>query len=349
MKFKFVGAGQIFRPDREPAARDPQRPRRGRARSLAGAARPRCLSPSSAWSSSPGRSARGSTRGRSSPAPSTTAAVAAVPSPDEAGARRGRRSRARRATCEAAHEKLATLAATLAGAVIARLQGPREPLGRPGARRGRRRAGPDAQARALPAGGAGDRRRARAPQGRGRQAPDAGRRGGHRDGTPSGPAHRVRPGAAGSRRRAPARCRPTLRIDARADDPAAPTGAPPPAPSPTAASTATPTDAEPTATAGSSERPRAAPRPAGGNDAKTALKSQLEQKVYSGRASADEIRLLISTCKDLGDKLCVAQARASSSRRASRSEAVTAPGRATRRAPSRSRTRARRPSGRPSS
>ena len=36
-----------------------------------------------------------------------------------------------------------------------------------------------------------------------------------------------------------------------------------------------------------------------------ALKQQLEQKVYSGRASDTEINLLISTCKDLGDKLCV--------------------------------------------
>ena len=47
----------------------------------------------------------------------------------------------------------------------------------------------------------------------------------------------------------------------------------------------------------------------GGTDAKTALKSQLEQKVYSGRASDTEINLLISTCKELGDKLCVANAR----------------------------------------
>ena len=47
----------------------------------------------------------------------------------------------------------------------------------------------------------------------------------------------------------------------------------------------------------------------GGSDAKTALKSQLEQKVFSGRATDSEIRLLISTCKELGDKLCVTQAR----------------------------------------
>jgi hypothetical protein len=75
------------------------------------------------------------------------------------------------------------------------------------------------------------------------------------------------------------------------------------------ASTATTPTPRPTATAGSSEDRERLLALQGGNDAKTALKSQLEQKVYSGRASADEIRLLISTCKDLGDKLCVAQAR----------------------------------------
>ncbi|HEX8794351.1 MAG TPA: FHA domain-containing protein [Polyangiaceae bacterium] len=44
-------------------------------------------------------------------------------------------------------------------------------------------------------------------------------------------------------------------------------------------------------------------------DAKAALKSQLEQKVYSGRGTDMDIRLLIATCKELGDKMCVAQAR----------------------------------------
>ena len=67
----------------------------------------------------------------------------------------------------------------------------------------------------------------------------------------------------------------------------------------------------------------AVPRPSGGSvdekerilalqgtqDSKMQLKQQLEQKVYSGRASDTEINLLISTCKDLGDKLCVGQAR----------------------------------------
>jgi hypothetical protein len=40
------------------------------------------------------------------------------------------------------------------------------------------------------------------------------------------------------------------------------------------------------------------------------LKQQLEPRVFGGRASDTEIRLLISTCKDLGDRLCVQQARA---------------------------------------
>jgi pSer/pThr/pTyr-binding forkhead associated (FHA) protein len=44
-------------------------------------------------------------------------------------------------------------------------------------------------------------------------------------------------------------------------------------------------------------------------DAKMLLKQQLEQRVYNGRATDTEIKLLISTCKDLGDKLCVQQAR----------------------------------------
>jgi pSer/pThr/pTyr-binding forkhead associated (FHA) protein len=92
-------------------------------------------------------------------------------------------------------------------------------------------------------------------------------------------------------------------------------GSPPPLPAPT-------TQAAPATTA---------PKPSGGgpvtvderermlalgnNDAKNALKNQLEQKVYSGRASDMEINLLISTCKDLGDKLCVAQARQIKSQR----------------------------------
>ncbi|MDP9152479.1 MAG: FHA domain-containing protein [Myxococcota bacterium] len=45
-------------------------------------------------------------------------------------------------------------------------------------------------------------------------------------------------------------------------------------------------------------------------DAKLLLKQQLEQRVYAGKASDTEIRLLISTCKDLGDRSCVQQVRA---------------------------------------
>ncbi len=44
-------------------------------------------------------------------------------------------------------------------------------------------------------------------------------------------------------------------------------------------------------------------------DAKAAFKNQLEQKVYSGRASDTEIRMLIAMCTDLGDQACVTHAR----------------------------------------
>jgi pSer/pThr/pTyr-binding forkhead associated (FHA) protein len=48
----------------------------------------------------------------------------------------------------------------------------------------------------------------------------------------------------------------------------------------------------------------------GTQDSKMLLKQQLEPRVFGGKASDTEIRLLISTCKDLGDKSCVQQARA---------------------------------------
>jgi hypothetical protein len=44
-------------------------------------------------------------------------------------------------------------------------------------------------------------------------------------------------------------------------------------------------------------------------DAKLELKKQLEQRIYDGRGTDQEIKLLISTCKDLGDQPCVKQAR----------------------------------------
>jgi hypothetical protein len=50
------------------------------------------------------------------------------------------------------------------------------------------------------------------------------------------------------------------------------------------------------------------PSPQPGPDS-MALKQQLEQKVYSGFAGDTELNLLISTCKELGDNLCVSQAR----------------------------------------
>jgi pSer/pThr/pTyr-binding forkhead associated (FHA) protein len=44
-------------------------------------------------------------------------------------------------------------------------------------------------------------------------------------------------------------------------------------------------------------------------EAKQLLKQRLEQSVYSGKASETQIKLLIETCKQLGDRLCVSQAR----------------------------------------
>ncbi len=48
----------------------------------------------------------------------------------------------------------------------------------------------------------------------------------------------------------------------------------------------------------------------GTQDSKAQLKQQLEQRVANGKASEMEIRLLVSTCKDLGDRSCVQSARA---------------------------------------
>jgi hypothetical protein len=49
----------------------------------------------------------------------------------------------------------------------------------------------------------------------------------------------------------------------------------------------------------------------GTDDSRKLLKSQLEQRVFgAGKASDNEVDLLISTCKDMGDKACVQRARA---------------------------------------
>lgn len=48
----------------------------------------------------------------------------------------------------------------------------------------------------------------------------------------------------------------------------------------------------------------------GTDDSRRLLKSQLEQRVFNGKASDNEVDLLISTCKDMADKLCVQRARA---------------------------------------
>ena len=89
-----------------------------------------------------------------------------------------------------------------------------------------------------------------------------------------------------------------------------PTPAPPPLPPPPPATT--PVSSKPTGGVDERERQLALQ---GTPDAKMQLKQQLEQRVYSGKASDTEIRLLISTCKDLGDKPCVQQARAIQSQR----------------------------------
>jgi pSer/pThr/pTyr-binding forkhead associated (FHA) protein len=82
-------------------------------------------------------------------------------------------------------------------------------------------------------------------------------------------------------------------------------------------STATPAEAPspPPATTSVDDRERQLALQ-GTPDSKLALKQQLEPRVYGGKASEAEIRLLISTCKDLGDRSCVAQARSVLAQRA---------------------------------
>jgi pSer/pThr/pTyr-binding forkhead associated (FHA) protein len=92
---------------------------------------------------------------------------------------------------------------------------------------------------------------------------------------------------------------------AQAPEPTNPpeTAAPPPTPPPVPVATT------PRPSGGSVDDRERMLALSGDQASKMALKQQLEQKVYSGRASDTEINLLISTCKDLGDKLCVGQAR----------------------------------------
>jgi pSer/pThr/pTyr-binding forkhead associated (FHA) protein len=85
-----------------------------------------------------------------------------------------------------------------------------------------------------------------------------------------------------------------------------------PSPSPPAPAPATPSSR---ATGGSVDDRERQLALQGTQDSKLLLKQQLEQRVYSGKASETEIRLLISTCKDLGDRTCVQQARAVQSQR----------------------------------
>jgi pSer/pThr/pTyr-binding forkhead associated (FHA) protein len=94
-------------------------------------------------------------------------------------------------------------------------------------------------------------------------------------------------------------------VAAAAELPAAPAIAvPPPLPPPPTLPVAT----KPAATSVDDRERQLALQ--GTQDAKMLLKQQLEQRVYGGKASDTEIRLLISTCKDLGDRSCVQQARA---------------------------------------
>jgi pSer/pThr/pTyr-binding forkhead associated (FHA) protein len=89
-----------------------------------------------------------------------------------------------------------------------------------------------------------------------------------------------------------------------------PVGVPAPLPpTPPVSPPPTPPAAPTKAPGGTDDRERQQALQATSVDAKAAMKQQLEQKVYSGRASDTEISLLIATCKELGDKMCVAQAR----------------------------------------
>jgi ABC transport system ATP-binding/permease protein len=101
-------------------------------------------------------------------------------------------------------------------------------------------------------------------------------------------------------------------VDPTATAPTTATAAAPPPPPPATTVAAAPTRVGGTA----DDRERQAALQATTPDAKAAFKSQLEQKVYSGRASDTEIRMLIATCKELGDKMCVAQARQIQAQRA---------------------------------
>jgi ABC transport system ATP-binding/permease protein len=82
---------------------------------------------------------------------------------------------------------------------------------------------------------------------------------------------------------------------------------------PPAAAAAAPATAKPSA-ASVDDRERALALQ-GTPDSKVLLKHQLEQRVNNGKASDSEIRLLIGTCKDLGDRACVQAARAALAQR----------------------------------
>jgi pSer/pThr/pTyr-binding forkhead associated (FHA) protein len=101
------------------------------------------------------------------------------------------------------------------------------------------------------------------------------------------------------------RPRPTQQPDTTYPTSVAAAAPPPPGPAPPTTVATAP--AKPPS--GTDDRERQAALQATTQDAKNNMKTALEQKVYSGRASDTEIALLIATCKELGDKMCVAQAR----------------------------------------
>lgn len=83
--------------------------------------------------------------------------------------------------------------------------------------------------------------------------------------------------------------------------------APPAEPSPAASPAPAPAPSKATGSSDNRERQLALQ---GTQESKVLLKTQLEQRVARGTASETEIRLLVSTCKDLGDRSCVQSARA---------------------------------------
>ena len=209
MKFKFIGAGQIFRPTEsqqlavlnDRAAAELVRGKRG------ATALPLAIFGVVVVAGAIGAWVYTRPHG---PAPVASTTATAAPSPDQDALAQAERLCAA-GDCDAAHDKLAALAETSAVRSGAEFRDSREPLGGSAPRQGRRRAGRDAQAGPLPAGLAGDGTRLRATPRRRRQAPVARRRRRHHDRdaerATSGVVQTRSPGARdGPTRRGPPRC-----------------------------------------------------------------------------------------------------------------------------------------------